>query len=519
MSTGKVYLIGAGPGDPGLLTLKGKRCLEEADVVIYDYLVDPRLLAYARPEAALLYAGKKSGGDSLPQAEINHLIIAHASKGHVVARLKGGDPFLFGRGGEEAEELVAANIPFEVVPGVTSALAVPAYAGIPVSHREYASAVAIVSGHKEVWENAPHLNWATLAGVGGTLIFLMGTRQLRNNMQRLINHGLPASTPVALIRWGTRPDQEVLSATVGTIAALAAERGFAPPAIAVVGDVVRLRERLRWFDTKPLFGRRIVITRPRAQAGRFAELLEQHGAEVLQFPTIETVPLESYEKLDAALANLSQYHWVIFTSVNGVQYFFARLRARQQDIRSLGNARIATIGPETARAVEALHLRVEAIPEEYRAEALVTVLGEVKDQRILLPRAAVARAVLPDELRTLGAQVDEIAVYQTIRPRTEKTEELRGLLKEGKIDLVTFTSSSTVRNFIAMFPEEAPPVILEKTRLGCIGPITADTAREFGLEVAVQPSVYTIPAFAKAIVEYFSGQPSVVSGQPEETEE
>lgn len=519
MKTGKVYLIGAGPGDPGLLTLKGKRCLEEADVVIYDYLVDPRLLVYARPEAELLYVGKKSGGDSIPQADINRLILAHAGAGHVVARLKGGDPFLFGRGGEEAEELVAADIPFEVVPGVTSALAVPAYAGIPVSHRDYASAVAIVSGHKEVWDNAPHLNWATLAGVGGTLIFLMGTRQLRNNMQRLINHGLPASTPVALIRWGTRPDQEVLSATVGTIAELAAARGFAPPAIAVVGDVVRLRERLRWFDTKPLFGRRVVITRARAQASRFAELLEQHGAEVIQFPTIETVPLESYETLDVALDNLSRYHWLIFTSVNGVQYFFARLRARRQDIRSLGNARIATIGPETARAVEALYLRVEAIPEEYRAEALLTVLGEVKGQCILLPRAAVARAVLPDELRMLGAQVDEIAVYRTVRPHTDKTEELRSLLKEGKIDLVTFTSSSTVHNFVAMFSEEVPAVVLEKTRIGCIGPITADTAREFDLEVTVQPSVYTIPAFAEAIVEYFSRQRSAVSGQPEETEE
>ncbi len=249
MPTGKVYLIGAGPGDPGLLTLKGKRCLEEADVVIYDYLVDQRLLAYARPEAELLYVGKKSGGDTVPQMEINRLMIERAHDGKTVTRLKGGDPFLFGRGGEEAEELVAAKVPFEVVPGVTSALAVPAYAGIPVSHREYASAVAIVSGHKEVWENAPHLNWATLAGVGGTLVFLMGTRQLGNNMQRLINHGLPADTPVALIRWGTRPDQEVLTGTVGTIATLAAERRFEPPAIAVVGEVVRLRERLRWFDT------------------------------------------------------------------------------------------------------------------------------------------------------------------------------------------------------------------------------------------------------------------------------
>jgi uroporphyrinogen III methyltransferase/synthase len=505
MPTGKVYLIGAGPGDPGLLTLKGKRCLEEAGVVVYDYLVDQRILAYARPEAELIYVGKKSGGDVVPQTEINRLMIERAHNGEKVARLKGGDPFLFGRGGEEAEELVAAKVPFEVVPGVTSALAVPAYAGIPVSHREYASAIAIVSGHKEVWENAPHLNWATLAGVGGTLIFLMGTRQLRNNMQRLINHGLPAETRVALIRWGTRPDQEVLTGTVETIAVLAAERHFEPPAIAVVGEVVRLRERLRWFDTKPLFGRRIVVTRPRAQASGFVELLEEQGAEVILFPTIATVPLESYERLDIALDNLPAYHWLIFTSVNGVKYFFARLRARRQDIRSLANIHIAAIGPETARAVEAFHLRVDAIPEEYRAEALVSVLGEVRDRRILLPRATVAREALPEELRTLGAHVDETPVYQTVRPQNGKTEELRALLKAGKIDLVTFTSSSTVRNFIASFPEDDVAVLLGKGRVGCIGPITTETAREFGLVVAVQPQTYTIPAFAEAIVEYFTG--------------
>ena len=505
MPTAKVYLIGAGPGDPGLLTLKGKRCLEEADVVIYDYLVDQRILAYARPEAELLYVGKKSGGDTVPQMEINRLMIERAHDGKTVTRLKGGDPFLFGRGGEEAEELVAAKVPFEVVPGVTSALAVPAYAGIPVSHREYASAVAIVSGHKEVWENAPHLNWATLAGVGGTLVFLMGTRQLGNNMQRLINHGLPADTPVALIRWGTRPDQEVLTGTVGTIATLAAERRFEPPAIAVVGEVVRLRERLRWFDTKPLFGRRIVVTRPRTQAGRFVELLEEHGAEVILFPTIETLPLESYERLDVALDDLAAYHWLIFTSVNGVKYFFARLRTRQQDIRSLTNVRLAAIGPETARAIEAFHLRVDAIPEEYRAEALVPVLGDVREQRILLPRAAAAREALPKELRALGARVDAIPVYQTTQPRNGKTEELRTLLKAGKIDLVTFTSSSTVRNFVVLFPEDDVSALLSKGRVGCIGPLTADTAREFGLAVAVQPQTYTIPTFAEAIVEYFAG--------------
>lgn len=501
-----VYLIGAGPGDPGLLTLKGKRCLEQADVVIYDYLVDERLLVHARPEAELIYAGKRSGTAGMTQAEINHLIIDRASAGQTVARLKGGDPFLFGRGGEESEQLAAARIPFEIVPGVTSALAVPAYAGIPLTHRDYASAVAIVTGHKQVWDTAPHLNWATLAGVGGTLVFLMGTRQLRNNMQRLMDYALPGTTPIALIRWGTRPDQEVLTGTVATIADLVDQHGFQPPAVAVVGEVVNLRQHLRWFDTKPLFGRTIVVTRPRRQASPFVDSLEHHGAQVLQLPTIETVPVASYARLDAALRKLPIYDWVLFTSVNGVRFFFDRLHDQQHDIRSLAGVRIATIGPETARAVEALHLRVDAVPDEYRAEALIPVLGKVTGQRILLPRATEAREILPQELQASGAQVDEIAVYETIRPQTE-TVKLRSLLTSKQVDLITFTSSSTVRNFVAVFPNENISSLLGNTAVGCIGPITADTAREYGLQVAVQPKQYTIPAFTEAIVAYFGCVP------------
>jgi uroporphyrinogen III methyltransferase/synthase len=504
MSIGKVYLIGAGPGDPGLLTLKGKRCLEEAEVVIYDYLVDTRILTFARSDAELVYAGKKSQSDSIPQAEINRMMVERALLGQIVARLKGGDPFIFGRGGEEAEELVAAHVPFEIVPGISSAIAAPAYAGIPVSHRHYSSAVAIVSGHKEVWDNAPHLNWATLAGVGGTLVLLMSTRQLRTNMQRLINHGLPAHTPVALIRWGTRPDQEVLTGTVGTITDLAAEHSFEPPAVTVVGDVVQLRDRLRWFDTKPLFGRRIVVTRPRAQASNFIELLEQQGAEVILCPTIETVPLASYERLDTALDEIASYTWLIFTSVNGVKFFFARLRERKQDIRTLGAVRIAAIGPETARAIEQFHLHVDAMPGEYRAEAVIPTLGNIRGRRILLPRAAEARAILPQELQARGARIDEIAVYRTIRPHETRAETLQALFTQGKIDLVTFTSSSTVRNFVSLFSTENIRTLLGAARVGCIGPITADTARDYGLEVAVQPSSYTVPAFAEAIVAYFS---------------
>ena len=271
----------------------------------------------------------------------------------------------------------------------------------------------------------------------------------------------------------------------------------------MVGEVVRLREQLRWFDTKPLFGKRIVVTRPRAQANSFVELLEQHGAEVLRCPTIETIPLESYERLDVALATLSAYAWLIFTSVNGVKYFFARLRERRQDLRTLGAVRIAAIGPETARAVERFQLQIDAVPQEYRAEAVIPVLGAVRGQRILLPRAAEARDILPRELTALGAEVDEIAVYRTIRPPDTKIDELRRLLTEGKIDLVTFTSSSTVRNFVSLFPEADRRTVIGSARVGCIGPITAETAREYGLEVAVQPKSYTVPALAEAIVAYF----------------
>ena len=501
-TAGKVYLVGAGPGDPGLLTLKGRRCLEAADVVIHDSLVDVRILDFAKPDAHLLYTGKEIGGRSVPQQTIGRLMCAHAAQGKTVVRLAGGDPMLFGRGGEEAEELAAAGIPFEIVPGVPSALAVPAYAGIPLTHSDYASGVAVVSDHKDVWENAPNLNRATLAGVNGTLVFLMGTCRLPNTMQRLMTCGLPADTPAALVRRGTQADQQVLIGTVGTIAARAVQEEFEPPAVVVVGDVVRLRERLGWFESKPLFGKRIAVTRPRDQAGRFAELLEAHGAEVFRFPTIETVPPASYRELDTALDALADYDWLVFTSVNGVRFFFERLQHRRQDVRDLAGVHIAAIGPETARSVEARHLRVDAMPDAYVAEALIDVLKAEKAQRILLPRAAEARAVLPDALRASGARVDEVAAYRTVRPRL-RTEMLHNLLRAGGLDLLTFTSSSTVRNFMAGFSGDDAADLLGNVHVGCIGPITAATARQHGLRVTIQPAAYTIPAFADAIVEHF----------------
>ena len=503
-TAGKVYLVGAGPGDPGLLTLKGRRCLEDADVVVHDSLVDVRILDFAKPDAHLLHTGKETGGRSVPQQTVGRLMCAHAAQGKTVVRLAGGDPMLLGRGGEEAEELAAAGIPFEIVPGVTSALAVPAYTGIPLTHSDYASGVAVASDHKDGWENAPYLNRATLAGVNGTLVFLMGTRQLPNIMERLMTCGLPADTPVALVRGGTKADQQVLTGTVGTIAARAAQEEFESPAVVVVGNVVRLRERLAWFESKPLFGKRIAVTRPRAQASRFAELLETHGAEVFRFPTIETVPPASYREFDTALDALADYDWLVFTSVNGVRFFFERLQHRRQDIRDLAGVHIAAIGPETARSVEAHHLRVDAIPDAYVAEALIDVLKAENARRILLPRAAEARAVLPDALRTSGVRVDEVAAYRTVRPRL-RTEMLHDLLREGRLDLLTFTSSSTVHNFMAGVSGDDAADLLGNVPVGCIGPITAATARQHGLRVTIQPAAYTIPAFADAIVEHFHG--------------
>jgi uroporphyrinogen III methyltransferase/synthase len=501
---GRVYLVGAGPGDPGLLTLKGKRCLEQADVVIYDYLANPRLLDHTRPDAARLLVGKHGGGARVEQEAITALIIAHARQGKMVVRLKGGDPFIFGRGGEEAEAVRAAGLDFEIVPGVSSAIAAPAYAGIPLTHRELASNVIFTTGYEYPTKTEPTVHWDELARSGSTLVLLMTQRQLRDNMAKLIASGLDADTPAAVIQWGTRADQRTVVGTAATIATRAEEQAIKPPALAVVGAVVRLREKLNWFERKPLFGRRVVITRPRAQAADFAELLEAWGAEVIPFPTIETVPPASLAPLDDAIRRAHEFDWVVFTSANGVRVFFERLQTVGADVRHWHRARFAAIGPQTAKALQAYCVRVDAIPDEFRAEAVVTVLAQagVSGKRILLPRAAGARDVLPIELRNLGATVEEVVTYTTVLP-TAHAEELRALLQRGEADLVTFTSSSTVHNFVTAV-EGRVDEALAHTLVGCIGPITADTARRYGMQVAIQPQVYTIPAFVEAIVRYFT---------------
>ncbi|MHB9096742.1 MAG: uroporphyrinogen-III C-methyltransferase [Syntrophales bacterium] len=498
---GRVTIIGAGPGDPGLITLRGAQCIREADVIVYDHLVGPEILRHAGENARLIYAGKQGGKHTISQGEINNILVAEAQKGAVVARLKGGDPFIFGRGGEEAEVLREAGIPFEVVPGVTSAVAAPAYAGIPLTHRSHTASVAFVTGHEDPAKGKSNLDWPVLAGIG-TLVVLMAIKNLATVAEKLISHGKDPATPAALIRWGTTPDQETLIGTLGDIARKAEKSGFAPPSILVVGGVVALRETLNWFETKPLFGRGIVITRPEAQAEGLAELLRAAGARVISFPVIRIAPPESWEELDTALGRLEAYQWLIFTSANGVAFFFRRLREIGRDIRDLKGIRIATIGPATASAVEARGIRVDLVPEEFISEGVVKAFAgeDLRGSRTLLPRAKEARDVIPEGLAKMGARCDCATTYRTIR--SDRTaSELEPFFADGKIDAISFTSPSTVNHFLGiMGPDfQFPP----RVRIACIGPVTAAAARAAGLPVDILQERYTIPGLVDGLAAYF----------------
>jgi uroporphyrinogen III methyltransferase/synthase len=502
-----VYLIGGGPGDPGLLTVKGRACLEQADVVIYDTLVNDRLLEHTRPTAERVPV--EEGGRHLRQAAINRLMIDHARRGRMVVRLKGGDPFIFGRGGEEAEALVAAGVAFEVVPGVTAATAVPAYAGIPLTHREMASSVGFVTGHEDPTKPGTMVRWEQLAAGPDTLVLFMGMSRLPDIVDRLVKHGRPPGTPVAVVRWGTRLEQQTVTGTLENILDRVRETTMRSPVIIVVGEVVRLRERLNWYENRPLFGKRILVTRAREQANEFVSLLEHYGAEVVEFPTIEIVPPESWDEMDRAIERLPQYHWIIFTSVNGVKFFIERLRAVGRDIRALHGIRLCTIGPRTAQEVEQYGVRVDFMPDEYVAEAVIEGMGrqDLKGKRILIPRAAVAREVLPEDLRKMGAAVDVVTAYRTVLP-TQDLDRLKTLLQEGAISVITFTSSSTVNNFAKLLGTDETVRLLRNTVVASIGPITAETARSLGIESGILPTASTIPALAEAIVEHFGKPPT-----------
>jgi uroporphyrinogen III methyltransferase / synthase len=502
---GLVYLVGAGPGDPGLITVKGLRCIETADVLIYDYLAAKAFLSHARPECECIYVGKKGGDHTLSQDGINQLIVDKARNGHTVTRLKGGDPFIFGRGGEEAEVLVEADIPFEVVPGVTSAIAGPAYAGIPLTHRQFTSTLAFVTGHEDPTKDASGIDWSALARGIGTLVFFMGVKNLPHIVDRLIENGRPSHTPVALVRWGTTPRHKTVTGTLENIEKRSKAAAIKAPALIVVGEVVSLRDTLQWFEKRPLLGKRIVVTRARAQASDLVQTLSDLGAECIECPTIHVVEPDSWQPLDDAISRIKNYQWLIFTSVNGVQFFFDRLFGRGLDARALGHLKTAAIGPSTAKRLLDYGISTDILPETYQAESVVDAFADVplKGRKVLLPRAKEARVVLPEELRRMGAEVDEIVAYQTLQA-TDGQSDLLDALRLRNIDMVTFTSSSTVRNFKALLPEPEVQDLVRGVTIACIGPITADTAESLGFKTDLVADEFTIDGLTNAISRYYS---------------
>jgi len=502
MKAGKVYLVGAGPGDPGLISLKGLECLKKADTIIYDRLLDEGLLNSAPTEAERIYVGKTAGEHTRPQAEINRLLVTRAREGKTVVRLKGGDPFVLGRGGEEAEVLVQNGLYFEVVPGITSAVAVPAYAGIPVTHRELSSSFAVITGHEDPGKDSSSINWEKLANGADTLVFLMGMKNLPQIVARLIEHGRPPGTPVAVIREGTNPGQKTVTGSLKDIVAEVEKHRLTPPAVIVVGEVVRLREKLRWFDNRPLSGKRILVTRARHQASALTQLLAERGALPIELPAIDIQAVTDTAELDRAISNLKRYHWIIFTSVNGVAAFWQRLHELKLDSRALSMLKVGVIGPATAQALEAKGIMPDYIPEVYTGEGIIAGLKKqnINGQRFLLPRADIADKELVQGISQLGAEVHEIAVYRTV-PTTEAIARAKQMLISGEIDVITFTSSSTVTNLVAAFSGEPPAI--NSARIACIGPKTAETAARAGLEVAIMAKEQTIPGLVTAIEEHF----------------
>lgn len=499
MNKGYVFLVGAGPGDIGLITVKGLECIKKADVLVYDRLANPRLLSYARPDAKFIYVGKTPDHHTLKQEEINQVLVDEASKGQIVTRLKGGDPYVFGRGGEEGETLRDAGISFEVVPGITSAIAVPSYAGIPVTHRHLTSTFTVITGHEDPLKADSQINWVRLAKDPGTLIFLMGVGHLEQIVHRLVEGGKSDQTPIALIRWGTRPEQEVVVGTLATIVEDVKRAGLTSPAIIIVGDVVTMRDTLTWFEQKPLFGQRILVTRAREQASAFSRMIEEAGGEAWEAPMITIDPAADTPELKEAVVEAGTYDWIIFTSVNGVKAFFDCMRASGADIRSLGNAKICAIGPKTKEALEEKGLLVAAMPEKFVAESVVECLKPIlkPGERILLPRSDLARKVLVDTLIEMGMQVDEVVAYHT-KKVDRFDEEVIEKLREKAIHIVTFTSSSTVKNFMALIDDDK--ALLEGVKLASIGPVTTKTLADYGLEPDIEASEYTIQGLFEAIV-------------------
>jgi uroporphyrinogen III methyltransferase/synthase len=496
----KVYLVGGGPGDLGLVTLKAKQCIEQADVIIYDHLANPEMLGWAREDAEIIYAGKQAGEHALSQEEINKLLVENARAGKEVVRLKGGDPFVFGRGAEEAKAIVDAGIAFEIVPGITSAIAGPAYAGIPITHRTENSHVTFFTGHEDPAKTKSAIDYATLAKLGGTQVMLMGVEKIGAITREMMANGVRRDLPVALVQWATTGRQKTLTGTLENIASRVAESEFEAPAVAVFGDVVALRKDLNWYEDGPLSGKRIVVTRTRKQAGALTNQLRALGADVFELPTIRIEPPTDLREFAELVQDAHVYDWIVFTSPNGVEAFFEIFYKLYDDAREIGGAKIAAIGPATAQRVRDFRLHVDLQPEESVAEAVVRQFqkqGGVENLRILLGRAEKARDVLSRELSKLGAIVDEGFAYRTVPETRDITGARRRFLEEGA-DLITFTSSSTVENFLALglpWPKGM--------QVASIGPITSRTATEHGLKIDIEARRHDIEGLVDAIRKFF----------------
>lgn len=500
----KVYLVGAGPGDPGLLSLRALEILANADVVIYDALANETLLDLSPAYAEHIYVGKVASQHSLSQSDINALLVRKAREGKVVVRLKGGDPYIFGRGAEEAQALRVAGIDFETIPGISSTIAAPAYAGIPLTHRDWTSSVTFITGHENPDKGESVHNWKAFVDSKSTLVFVMGMQNIENITKNLLEAGMEADMPAAVIYRGTTPKQRSIVCSVAELATKSAEAGLTNPAVIVVGKVCNLHTELDWFSKRSLFGRSIVITRAREQASELAKQLDLLGAEVIQCPSIAIKPLAKYATLDAAIVHLSRYEWVIFTSTNGVAFFWQRLDSLGLDSRALGGCKVAAIGPATAQSLKERGIHADIVPGYYQAEGLIESFlawGPLEGVRMLLPRASKAREILPEELRNAGASVDVISAYDTV-PDTSKIEEITTRLEEKTLDCIVFASSSTVENLVNLIPPEK--IRDANVRLAAIGPITAATLDKYGLKCDIQPTQFTIPALIDAVVQFYS---------------
>jgi uroporphyrinogen III methyltransferase/synthase len=497
---GKVFLVGAGPGDLGLVTLRAKQCIERADTIVYDSLANPEMLGWARDEAETIYAGKRAGEHAFGQDQINALLVEKAGEGKTVVRLKGGDPFVFGRGAEEAEALVAAGIEFEVVPGISSAIAGPAYAGIPITHRADNSHFTVFTGHEDPTKRETAVDFRALAQLGGTQVMLMGVDRIGSIADEMVRQGARSDLPVALVRWATTGRQETLVGTLADIGQRVIEQNFEAPAVAVFGDVVRLRKELNWYEKRPLSGKRIVVTRTRKQAGTLSAKLRELGADVIELPTIRIEPPTNLREFAELVQDAHVYDWIVFTSVNGVDAFFDLFFKLYDDAREIGGTRIAAIGPATAQRVRDYRFHVDLQPEEFVAEAVAREFqkqGGIENLRILLARAEKARDVLPKSLLALGAIVDEGFAYRTV-PETRDITGARQTLLDNGADLITFTSSSTVENFLSLnlpWPQGM--------KIASIGPITSRTAHEGGLKVDVEARRHDIDGLVDAIQKFY----------------